>query len=574
MIDIDSYSRQRLLIGYGLCLPLALVFYLVGSAGHDDSHITFWQAWSLNHHGALLNYNGERIEQSSSLLHVLLTALMAQLSGMPEAFCGYAVSLLSGIGTLLLCYRIAIQQQFTAPWSPALLTGCSIYFSYWACSGMESTLTALCALLFISQSSKLIVQPTSLASILSALLSSALLAAVRPEMPLVGAAWLLILAALYPAARHALLTLLLPFILLALWRYHYFGQWFPNPVYAKSRGTELGALLEQWQSGWQYLLRLGRHPALLCLSLLFGSACLLSVKYSITALRQQQPSPLLPWLLWVGLYAGFVIASGGDWMKEGRFWVPLIAPAALVTGHVICSFGTSIRWLVLVITVLLQLIYANAFLAKFNGGMHWQQQAQWQQVFPYSSFFERSNREHVRDLPAIAELEYWVPRLYSQEQRAITLMSKQMGLVNYTLGTEFLGKFTVMDMAGLVENRLRDCDVLSQDGFEQQGMRLNYRKFFDRLPQAQSRCGINAPDIIYDIYGWGETTPLPEYLATQGYKIVFRQTGRVNMKPGADVTAYEMIAIKQSLLSTIQRKTVTLDFNRLLEFDHEIEQSR
>lgn len=561
-----ALPRPHFLLGYLLCLPLLVVFYLVGSAGHDDSHITFWQAWTLNHQGALLNYNGERVEQSSSLLQVVITAVIARLTGLDEATSGYGVSLAAAFMAILLCYRIAIRYAMESPWLPALLTSSSIYFSYWACSGMETALAALCVLLCIDQCTRLLATPTpSRTQLLPALLCNACLAAVRPEMLLVGPVWLVCLSWFYPQSRRTLLLLLLPFALLALWRYQYFGQWFPNPVYAKTRGLGTAPLLEQFRSGAAYVSRLGKHPALLCLSLLFGSGVVLTIHDALASAQQHKHHPMLPWLLWTVLYAGFVVASGGDWMKEGRFWVPLVAPAALITGNALLSLAPIIRLPLIIGALSLQVFYTTVFLDKFNHGMRWEQQAQWQPVFAYASFFERSNREHLRDLPAIAELEQWIPRLHAQQQRPITLMSKQMGLVNYTLGTQFYGLFRVMDMAGLVENSLRNCEVLSHDGFDKQGMRLNYRKFFNRLQIAQSRCQINAPDVIYDIYGWGETTPLPDYLETQGYYIAFHQTGRVNMKPGADITAHEIIAIKRSLLGEDPdlHKTQPLDFDRL-----------
>ncbi len=565
---MNVHPGLRLVLGYLLCLPLAVVFYQVGSAGHDDSHITFWQAWTLNHHGALLNYNGERVEQSSSLLQVLLSAALARLSGLDEASSGYLLSLAAAIVTILLVYRIALRSAMESPWMPALLTSSSIYFSYWACSGMETALAALCVVLFIDRCMLLLEEKTT-AHWISAMICGCLIATVRPEMILVGSAWLCCMAWCYPRDRRYLFTLLAPFLLVVLWRYSYFGQWFPNPVYAKTRGINAGALLEQWGSGFDYFLRLGREPSSLALSALFTGAILWCAR-NIWLSRRRPPieshttNTMQPWLLWLALYAGFIIGSGGDWMKEGRFWVPLIAPAALVTSTTIQLCHRPGRFALISVFLLLQLIYTKNFLDRFNYGMTMQQQTQWKKVFPYASFFERSNREHLRDLPAIAELERWIPLLSKQEQRPITLMSKQMGLVNYTLGTQFFGKFSVMDMAGLVENSLRRCPVLAQDGFEKQGMRLNYRKFFERLPTASSRCQIKAPDIIYDIYGWGETTPLPDYLQTQGYRIVFQQIGRVNMLPGSDVTAQEMIAIKQDLLQNSVIKTEWLDFDRLL----------
>lgn len=138
-----------------------------------------------------------------------------------------------------------------------------------------------------------------------------------------------------------------------------------------------------------------------------------------------------------------------------------------------------------------------------------------------------------------------------------------MGMVNYHIAGEFYGKVKIRDMAGLVENTLRDCAVMAQDGFDKQGLRINYRKYFERLPQAQRECGLQAPDIIYDIYGWGETVPLPVFLESQGYTIILNQTGRIATKPGIDITAQEVVAVRSALLPTTPG-TETVDFNQLL----------
>ena len=53
-----------LLIASGMTLVGLLLF---SSTGHDDAHITEWAAYSLARFGEILNYNGQRFEQSSSL---------------------------------------------------------------------------------------------------------------------------------------------------------------------------------------------------------------------------------------------------------------------------------------------------------------------------------------------------------------------------------------------------------------------------------------------------------------------------------------------------------------------------
>jgi hypothetical protein len=538
-----------------LCtLPVWLYGLLCGSTGHDDSHITFWQAQTLLDTGELLNYNGERIEQGSSLLMTALTAVVALLTRLPVVDSGYLLNLAGAILTLWLALRLADRARIARPWLPAALTALTPYFSYWAWSGMETTLAAAAVLLFLS-TLYVWLQQSSATRSAGLLVAASALAAVRPEMVLLGPVFLLIAAILL--RRPAVIFFVLPFALLTLWRYDYYGQCFPNPVYAKSGTVDLQQLL----SGREYFLRLFRHPV----AALGISITLMAFFVSCVAcLRARlQNHLLLLCCLWVGIYGGFVIASGGDWMKEGRFWVPLIAPMWLA----IClSFLSAKRTLLTrYVLPLLLVIYTPFFINTYSlGTPAWNYPLQKNIAGEQASFFETANREHLRDWPALRALQKLLPALKPSATKPLTIMSKQMGMVNFHLARDFQGKFRVWDMAGLVDNTLRNCAVMAQDGFDKQGMRINYRKFFDRLPQAEKDCGLRAPDIIYDIYGWGETTPLPDFLRSQGYRIVFNQTGRVDVAPGINITAQEMIAVREQLMQDFPDATEYFDFNKML----------
>ena len=73
-------TKNFLFIPFIFSLFFVLLGYaLYGSAGHDDSHITFWASYTLSEFGEIVNYNGDRIEQSSSLLLTVLTAVGAAI---------------------------------------------------------------------------------------------------------------------------------------------------------------------------------------------------------------------------------------------------------------------------------------------------------------------------------------------------------------------------------------------------------------------------------------------------------------------------------------------------------------
>lgn len=54
---------------------------LFSSSGRDDAHITYWAAYAISHFGKIVNYSGEFVEQSSSLLQVLFLATINRLTG-------------------------------------------------------------------------------------------------------------------------------------------------------------------------------------------------------------------------------------------------------------------------------------------------------------------------------------------------------------------------------------------------------------------------------------------------------------------------------------------------------------
>ena len=553
MLTSSAFTRQAFL--FALCtLPVWFYGLFCGSTGHDDSHITFWQAQALLDYGDLRNYNGERIEQSSSLLMSLLTALTALISRLSVVDSGYVLNLGGSILTLWVVWRLAQQSAIAKPWLPAVLTALTPYFSYWAWSGMETALAAACVMLFLATLFSWL-QPSSGIGSVSLFLSALALAAVRPEMVLLGPVFLLIAAIIF--RRPALMLYIAPFVLLSLWRYHYFGERFPNPVYAKSGMADAEQLLR----GWEYFQRLFRHPV----AALGISITLMAFAVSCVAcLRARLQHHLLALCcLWVGIYGGFVIASGGDWMKEGRFWVPLVAPMWLAICLTFLSAQRSL--LTRYALPLLLVFYTPFFINTYNlGTPFWNYSQQKTIAGEQASFFETANREHLRDWPALRALQTLIPAIEPLQQKPLTIMSKQMGMVNFHLAKAFHGEFQVWDMAGLVDNTLRHCAVMAQDGFDKQGLRINYRKFFDRLPQAEKECGLRAPDIIYDIYGWGETTPLPDFLRSQGYRIIFNQTGRVDIKPGIDITAQEMIAVRENLLQGLDVQDDVIDFNLLM----------
>jgi hypothetical protein len=90
------------------------------SSGRDDAYITYWPAHTLSDQGEVLNYNGERIEQSSSLLFVFLLALLRKMSGLDVETLGSLLSVVFAVSSVFATGRLASlikpQAAFLSAW--------------------------------------------------------------------------------------------------------------------------------------------------------------------------------------------------------------------------------------------------------------------------------------------------------------------------------------------------------------------------------------------------------------------------------------------------------------------------
>jgi hypothetical protein len=81
-----------------------------GVGARDDPYITFWVAEQLAKTGRLVNINGVRIEQSSSLAHVVVLAALYFVTRAPLPVLGYLVGLAGLVATIVLT-RAAHQRK-------------------------------------------------------------------------------------------------------------------------------------------------------------------------------------------------------------------------------------------------------------------------------------------------------------------------------------------------------------------------------------------------------------------------------------------------------------------------------
>lgn len=543
---MDTLARNSL--PWLLALFFLVTGYLFyGSAGHDDSHITFWASYTLLEHGEILNYNGDRIEQSSSLLLTLLTALAAWLARVDVVTAGYLVTALSGALALVMLAR---HSRFAA-----ILLITSPAYMLWNTSGMESTLAASCLLWFVFCWGELLnrTDTPSPAAVTVAALATALLAMVRPEMVTLIAAtcffffiWKRITRL---RGRVAIIvfyaTVLLVLSMLVVFRYAYFGSPLPLPVYAKVSPTSLFKL----HMGFWYLLTNGVLNAVF----LAGIAC--ALVYLLRSRHQASNTDqtlLLASFVILG-YSSFILLSGGDWMQAGRFLVPVLPLAAFLVTHMLHEQ----RWLLMALGVVVMSLHSYGHYNALKSGSHGVPVWASYYISPAHqrqySVFEQYNQEHLRDMDVIDTLDRTINVLVEKGLQPVTLMSGQSGMVFFYTAKNHFRDVRFVDNRGLVEKTLLKCRQMDDVPRSSQGLYFDFDKFFARRSLLEENCGITKPDIIYDINDMSRE--LPQRLEHQGYTLIHKDGGKMvkadSVLPTNTLPAANFVMVANDLLPTL-----------------------
>ncbi len=568
-----------------IILPVLLGFVFFSSAGRDDSHITYWPAYSLSHFGEILNYNGEKVEQSSSLLQVLILAAVNFISGINIVSLGSIITILLGAYSSVSVYRLGLKLHPQIGFFSALLTGTSAYYVYWIFGGMESTLVSLAVLWLILAYGAYLNKPGYL-NLIYSLGVTILLVTVRPEMPVVLICMLMgVLAVLIISAsvsdnkvlNQNLLSRLLILLgsasvicaILFIFRFCYFGSVFPQPVFAKSAGVTWEVI----KNGFLYLkIHMFMSPSI---SIITG---LTVCAVSYTAWEQLKYNRLNPYillsLLFLATYTSFIIFSGGDWMECGRFLVHMLPVAVIFLPYSLFSMFKLklIPRLMLILLVLVQ-IYSVINLAKTKStGM-----PIWCAFQHYKSFgldygssnfswFERTNRVHMRDIPTIYYLDRIVQRLLDYKKNdKVNIISVQMGMAPFHIIKKHYGRVHTTDLRGLTDRFFTKCEITSHLPRNQFGLALEYNFYFENRQAIEKVYNMSRPDIVFGLL---VNMPNLEDADKYGYSVIYLQNGLVqtNSKrlPGGYVCADQFIAVRKELAAALfPQKTFELDFHRL-----------
>lgn len=504
-------------------LFLSVGGFLFPSAGRDDVFITYWAAHTLARFGEIVNYDGDRVEQSSSLLHTVILGILHVATGINLPTLGGIVSAGAAAIAIWLTGRLAdiigtpriLAQVYLATATP---------FLYWAFGGLESTLNAATAIAFLIAYYAYRLKPVRARLWAFAAATTAILT-VRPETFLIVGGFLVATGSIEACLRRSWREhLRMGAVTAALtgmqfgWRWWYFGSLLPQPVVAKV-GPQAVAL-DRLVGGITYVFTtVGQYPVVV-LSLVMAVAF-------ARGIRRPDPvrSRMAPLAVFVAIYILFVLTSGGDWMEGGRFFVPILAPAIVLA---FCWYGPVLARDAVVITILGVNIVSSCLFAQVWStssvlGDRASRDAFPTDTTPYS-WFEVQNRTHYRDLIFLNSIrpviDFYVDAVPNEP---LVIMSGQAGLVPFHLFQEHHGRLQFIDQFGLTTRDFTGCVVSSPTRRNAYGLPVSLEMFVHEEGKFASRCNIARPAFIFEL----DTTDGREarFIAEHGYVVMVQETG-------------------------------------------------
>lgn len=480
-------------------LFLIIGLLLFPSAGRDDAHITYWAAHALSKYGQILNYNGDRIEQSSSLLYTVLLAILTKLSSIDLP----ALGAISSVGCSLLAIGLLgpLSKLVDIPkTSSRLLLATATPFVYWGFGGQEASLASASILLFMIAYLRFIATKRTV-DILFVMFAVSMYMTVRPEAVFVMVLFLLGIALAklilreIPKSDFCVIAMVVGlFALLACWRLIYFGSLFPQPIAAKI-GANI-SLLHSARIGLNYLGRSTRQYPVLVLLLFPGYAFVSKLK-GLEIFKSRG----MPIFVFSFAYLLFVIFSGGDWMEGARFVVPVL-PLLIVASFMLAGGllrNKKVLLLIVIMNIASSLLfarYASTGAPVFDSSYKFVDSASNSRF----SYVELQNRVHYRDIPF---LENVTPVLDSyitaMPERTFRVMSAQAGIVPFHLFQHFYGRLRFVDRQGLATREFTSCVLSKRWGRNSLGLLMAYKDYFILQDKFKEKCLIERPEFIYDL---------------------------------------------------------------------------
>jgi arylsulfatase A-like enzyme len=557
-------GEQRLIFSPALLLAILLLlaqcFFLYGDTGRDDAFFTYWPAQTLAEQGKILNYNGERVEQSSTLLHTVLLAATHKITPfMAIPTLSWMLSLAAGIITLIVTAMVLRQRGISLYGTLILATAPSLVF--WSSSGMETlsstALLTMILLLFLQE--RLTRQQH-----LWLALATSLAVINRPETFLVLGSFCLLawplkcilqwFSGIKTYSNSPWLTLLLTTFLAAglvsIWRHYYFDAWFPQPVTAKSSHDYITNILK----GINYIVHAGQSVTTQYIT----AAGIFSWFAALLYWKHPHRLPVIIAGSLALAQLAFIIATGGDWMDATRFLLPVLPALLLCLLFFLApwkKFGTVICLCLLSVALYDSWTFART---KSTGLTTFENTAAIERHLPDSrqtghySAAELHTKDALRDIPQLEHLNEVVSRFTAYPEK-LNIASIQMGFIPYHLSKNFPGRLHFLDLRALSTRDFSDCALLDTFPRTENGIKISYDEFFSLLPMLQRQCGIAKPDILYDLgYGMRENV-----LKENGYIITYREKRHVAGDFSTRSIGSELfVAVRRELAAQYQLKDI------------------
>lgn len=294
----------------GLWLPLALLslnLWRVHAFTVDDAYISFRYARNLAEGLGLVYNPGERIEGYSNFSWTLMLAGGMKLGVDPHVTSKVAGSL-AAMATLGVAYRFSarLQPLATLPCIATWLLATSPALSGHSVFGLETGAFSLWVILGAYLMHRELGQESRLPW---SGLVFALAGLTRPEAPLYLVFPMLLLGRRLWSRQNLIRMGLFasPLIAHELWRWTYYGMWFPATFRAKTGDLQL-----QLAAGRIYVSTWLAHAGPILLASVAG----------FTGALAKRDRPRIALGLQVIVISLYVVAVGGDWMRYDRFLAP------------------------------------------------------------------------------------------------------------------------------------------------------------------------------------------------------------------------------------------------------------
>ena len=563
--------RRYIASSWPVLLPVAgligLSVSLFPSAGRDDAYITYWAAHTLREFGEIANLNGVHLEQSTSLLHVLVLGWLSLMTTLPVPALGPPTSVLFGLLAVIYTYEFA--RLFVGRWysmGAAMIVATAAPFVYWTTGGLESTMTALVAtallyhltrylerpgagrpppVVWVTMGAFLLARPESIFVIGSVLIGLFVILRLRSMSVAddrLESYALTIRKLLWAALTSAVLMTAIFAVKMA-----YFGGWLPQPVAAKLGGD---ALLSGVGEGVEYVITALLPPPLSLLPFFSIAGAVYFARK--LALDEPEFTGGLLLSLYTLAYIAFILLVGGDWMEGSRFIVPVMPALAVLAVVIIPHIKLRDLQVYAIGGIIAFHVVGAVWFAKFGSISTplWDVSRVEQMDLPIErySWFARPNRTHLRDMPVVEELSSVIEQLQPSVDGKLTIMSGQAGFVPFHALGPLYDQIEFIDRRGVTTPHFTDCEVTNEVERDSTGLLRALPTFFAYTEDIEKRCDIERPHVIFDL-------DLPELtieniVTRNGYVVVYRQTGKIQTSKtlqGIEVLAHEFIAVREDL---------------------------